>query len=244
MTGTAPLLAVEDLHVRYGGVAAVRGLELYVAPGELVSIIGPNGAGKSTTLAAIAGGVAPAQGRVRLDGTDLVGRRPEQIARAGVSLVPEGRHIFATLTVEENLAIGTYMRRSRAGVGQEIAALLKVFPRLEERRTAPAGQLSGGEQQMLAIARAVLTRPRLLMVDEPSLGLAPLIVDQVYATLLELRRKEGLALLIVEQSSHRILKHADRIYVVRDGRNQLTDRAANLKDEAVRRAYFGFEGAA
>jgi branched-chain amino acid transport system ATP-binding protein len=146
--------------------------------------------------------------------------------------------------VEENLAIGTYMRSDRKGVADEIKAIFKTFPRLEERRRAPAGQLSGGEQQMLVIARAVLTRPRLLMVDEPSLGLAPLIVDQVYATLLELRRRDGLALLIVEQSSHRILKHADRIYVVRDGCKQLEDRAANLKNEAIKRAYFGFEGAA
>ncbi len=241
---SASLLEVDDLHVRYGGIAAVRGLSLYVAPGEVVSIIGPNGAGKSTTLAAIAGGVVPMSGRIRLAGADLMGQRPEQIARAGVSLVPEGRHIFATLTVEENLAIGTYMRADRKGVADEIKAIFQTFPRLDERRKAPAGQLSGGEQQMLVIARAVLTRPRLLMVDEPSLGLAPLIVDQVYATLLELRRRDGLALLIVEQSSHRILKHADRIYVVRDGRKQLEDRAANLKNEAIKRAYFGFEGAA
>lgn len=241
---TAPLLEIEDLHVRYGGIAAVRGLTLSVSPGEMVSIIGPNGAGKSTTLAAIAGGVAPLRGRIRLGGTELIGQWPEAIARAGISLVPEGRHVFATLTVEENLAIGTYMRANRADVADEIKGILKVFPRLEERRRAPAGQLSGGEQQMLVIARAVLARPRLLMVDEPSLGLAPLIVDQVYATLLDLRRREGLTLLIVEQSSHRILKHADRIYVVRDGQIQLTDRAANLKDEAIRRAYFGFGGEA
>jgi branched-chain amino acid transport system ATP-binding protein len=237
---TAPLLEIEDLHVRYGGIAAVRGLTLSVAAGEMVSIIGPNGAGKSTTLAAIAGGVAPTSGRIRLAGTELIGQRPEAIARAGISLVPEGRHVFATLTVEENLAIGTYMRTKRAGVADEIKGILKIFPRLDERRRAPAGQLSGGEQQMLVIARAVLARPRLLMVDEPSLGLAPLIVDQVYATLLDLRKREGLTLLIVEQSSHRILKHADRIYVVRDGRIQLTDHAANLKDEAIKRAYFGF----
>lgn len=241
---SAPLLEIDDLHVNYGGIAAVRGLSLSVAPGEVVSIIGPNGAGKSTTLAAIAGGVAPARGRIKLDGADLVGRRPEDIARAGISLVPEGRHVFATLTVEENLVLGTFMRTDRANIAKEKAAILDIFPRLAERLHAPAGQLSGGEQQMLVIARAVLARPRLLLVDEPSLGLAPLVIDQVYATLLELRRREGLTLLIVEQSSHRIMKHADRIYVVRDGRIQLADTAANLKDDAIKRAYFGFGGAA
>jgi branched-chain amino acid transport system ATP-binding protein len=146
--------------------------------------------------------------------------------------------------VEENLGVGTFMRTNRTNIAKERAAVLDIFPRLAERLHAPAGQLSGGEQQMLVIARAVLARPKLLLVDEPSLGLAPLVVDQVYATLLELRSREGLTLLIVEQSSHRIMKHADRIYVVRDGRIQLTDRAANLKDEAIKRAYFGFDGAA
>ncbi len=241
----SPLLEVEELHVRYGAVAAVRGLALSVADGEVVSIIGPNGAGKSTTLAAIAGGVIPERGRIKLAGANLIGQRPEQIARIGISLVPEGRHVFATLTVEENLAIGTYMRRSRAGVAGEIADVLKLFPRLQERRRMPGGRLSGGEQQMLVIARAMLTRPRLLLVDEPSLGLAPLIVDQVYEILLDLRRREGLTLLIVEQSSHRILKHADRIYVIRSGRIQLEDRAANLRSgEAIKQAYFGFGSAA
>ncbi|MGE3335437.1 MAG: ABC transporter ATP-binding protein [Rhodospirillaceae bacterium] len=240
---STPLLTVDDLHVSYGGIAAVRGLTLDVAPGEVVSIIGPNGAGKSTTLAAISGGVIPARGRIRFDGGDLSGRRPEEIARSGISLVPEGRHVFGTLTVRENLEIGTYMRAKRSGAAGEIEAMLEIFPRLKERINAPAGQLSGGEQQMLAIARAVLTRPRLLLVDEPSLGLAPIVVDQVYETLLKLRARDGLALLIVEQSSHRILKHADRIYVLRDGTNQLTDRASNLKEDAIKRAYFGFGAA-
>jgi branched-chain amino acid transport system ATP-binding protein len=243
VSAVASLLAVENLHVRYGGVAAVRGLSLSVAPGEMVSIIGPNGAGKSTTLAAIAGGVAVESGRISFAGRDVTGRRPEDIARLGVSLVPEGRHVFATLSVDENLAIGTYMRRDRAAVATEIAEVFKLFPQLLERRRAPAGKLSGGEQQMLVIGRALLAAPRLIMVDEPSLGLAPRIVDKVYGILLELRRRQGMTLLIVEQSSHRILKHADRIYVIRDGRVQLEDVAANLHDgEAIKRAYFGFGG--
>lgn len=237
----ANLLEVEDLHVRYGGVAAVRGLSLAIAQGEVVSMIGPNGAGKSTTLAAIAGGVAAERGRIRLAGQEIVGRRSEEIARLGVSLVPEGRHVFGTLTVEENLTVATSARRDRGNIAGEIADIFNLFPRLHERRRSPAGRLSGGEQQMLVIARAVLARPRLMMVDEPSLGLAPRIVDQVYEILLGLRQSRGLTLLIVEQSSQRILRHADRIYVIRDGCIQLQDVAANLQDGlAIKQAYFGF----
>jgi branched-chain amino acid transport system ATP-binding protein len=235
------LLAVEDLHVRYGGVAAVRGLSLTVGAGEVVSIIGPNGAGKSTTLAAIAGGVPAERGRIRFAEHDITGRRPEEIALLGISLVPEGRHVFGTLTVEENLAVGTYMRPRRESA---IGTMFELFPPLFERRRTPAGKLSGGEQQMLVIARAMLTAPRLILVDEPSLGLAPRIIDKVYEILLDLRQRQGLTLLIVEQSSHRILKHADRIYVIRDGRIQLEDRSANLRDgEAIKKAYFGFAAA-
>jgi branched-chain amino acid transport system ATP-binding protein len=233
----AALLAIEDLHVRYGGIAAVRGVSFTVKEGEVVSIIGPNGAGKSSTLAAIAGGVAIERGRITFGDADITGRSPEQIARLGLSLVPEGRHVFATLTVAENLAVGTYMR----GAIRDLEPALALFPRLKERLHYPAGRLSGGEQQMLALARAMLTRPRLMLVDEPSLGLAPMIVDQVYAALLDLRRREGLSLLIVEQSSHRILKHADRICVLRNGRLELEGQAANLQDgDAIKQAYFGF----
>ena len=238
------MLQVDNLHVSYGGIAAVRGLSLTVGAGEVVAIIGPNGAGKSTTLAAIAGGVAPREGTITYGGTDITGRRPEDIARMGVSLVPEGRHVLATLTVEENLAVGTYMLGHRSKTSADVAAVLERFPRLQERRNFPAGRLSGGEQQMLVIARAMLTQPKLMLVDEPSLGLAPLIIDQVYDILLDLRRRQGLSLLIVEQSTSRILKHADRIYVVRSGAVQLADRAETLKDgEAIKRAYFGFDEA-
>lgn len=231
------LLAVENLEVGYGGIAAVRGVSLTVNQGEVVSILGPNGAGKSSTLAAIAGGVVPRAGRVAYAGQDIAGVRPEEIARRGLSLVPEGRHVFATLTVEENLAVGTYMRKERA----DIEAALDRFPRLRDRRGFPAGRLSGGEQQMLVIARAMLTKPKLMLVDEPSLGLAPIVIDQVYEILLDLRR-QGMSLLIVEQSTSRILKHADRIYVLRGGAVQLEDKAANLQDgDAIKRAYFGFD---
>jgi branched-chain amino acid transport system ATP-binding protein len=237
----AAFLEVESLSVRYGDLVALREVSLTVAKGEVVCIIGPNGAGKSTALAAIAGGVAPFAGDIRLDGTSILGRRPEHIARLGLSLVPEGRHVFGTLTVEENLQIGGYVQPSRAEAKADLEKMFALFPRLAERRGYPAGRLSGGEQQMLVVARAVMTRPKLLLVDEPSLGLAPMIVDQIYEILLDLRRRVNLTLLINEQSSNRILKHADRIYVLREGRVQLEGAAADLKDgEAIRNAYFGF----
>jgi branched-chain amino acid transport system ATP-binding protein len=237
---TAPLLQVADIHVNYGRLAALQGVSLEVHDGEVVCLVGPNGAGKSTTLAAIAGGVSPHRGSIRFDGNDLAGRRPEAIARLGVSLVPEGRHVFGTLSVEENLRVGTYMRTGRETAAQ-MERVLTHFPRLRERLRGPAGRLSGGEQQMLVLARALLTRPRLMMVDEPSLGLAPKIVEQVYEILLAARQEEQLTLLINEQSSHRVLKHADRIYVIRNGRIQLHDTAARLQDgQAIKAAYFGF----
>jgi branched-chain amino acid transport system ATP-binding protein len=235
------LVEVDDIHVRYGDLVALRGISLKVEESEVVCIIGPNGAGKSTTLAAIAGGVTPHAGTIRVAGQSILGQRPEQIARLGLSLVPEGRHIFATLTVEENLRIGGYVQGDRAAAKGDFDRLLELFPRLAERLRFPAGRLSGGEQQMLAVARAVMTRPRLLLVDEPSLGLAPKIIDQIYEILLDLRQRVKLTLLINEQSSNRILKHADRIYVLRGGRMQLEGRAAELQDgEAIRHAYFGF----
>lgn len=242
MTPAVPaLLAVDDIHVSYGRMAALKGISLTVNRGEIVCLLGPNGAGKSTALAAIAGGHAPASGSIRFEGKELVGRSPEAISRAGIALVPEGRHVFSTLTVAENLQVAMYSRTDRTAAGRDVARMFEMFPRLGERRHAHAGMLSGGEQQMLVIARALLTRPRLLMVDEPSLGLAPKIVDQVYETLLALRAGEGLTLLINEQNANRVLKHADRLYVIRDGRVQLERAAAELVDgDSVKHAYFGF----
>jgi branched-chain amino acid transport system ATP-binding protein len=235
------MIEVDDVHVRYGELVALSGVSLTVAEGEIVCIIGPNGAGKSTTLAAIAGGVTPFQGMIALEGRNVIGMRPESIARLGLSLVPEGRHIFGTLTVAENLHVAGYARNDRTAAKATATRLLDLFPRLAERLHYPAGRLSGGEQQMLAVARAVMTRPRVLLVDEPSLGLAPKIIDQIYEILLDLRRREQLTLLINEQSSNRILKHADRIYVLRGGRIQLEGRAAELQDGiAIQHAYFGF----
>jgi branched-chain amino acid transport system ATP-binding protein len=235
------MIEVDGVHVRYGELVALSGVSLTVAEGEIVCIIGPNGAGKSTTLAAIAGGVTPFQGTISLQGRNVIGMRPESIARLGLSLVPEGRHIFGTLTVAENLHVAGYARNDRGTARATATRLLDLFPRLAERLHYPAGRLSGGEQQMLAIARAVMTRPRVLLVDEPSLGLAPRIIDQIYEILLDLRRREHLTLLINEQSSNRILRHADRIYVLRGGRIQLEGRATELQDGiAIQHAYFGF----
>ena len=237
----APLIEVDGIHVRYGDLVALRGVSLAVAEGEIVCVIGPNGAGKSTALAAIAGGVTPFAGDIRLAGQSILGRAPERIARLGLSLVPEGRHIFGTLTVEENLLVGGYIQRDRAAARADLDRLLALFPRLAERLRTPAGRLSGGEQQMLAVARAVMTKPRVLLVDEPSLGLAPRIIDQIYDILLDLRARAGLTLLINEQSSFRVLKHAERLYVLRGGQVQLEGRAADLRDgEAIHHAYFGF----
>jgi branched-chain amino acid transport system ATP-binding protein len=235
------MLELSDVEVRYGRLVALRGLSMTVRQGEVVCLIGPNGAGKSTTMAAIAGGVPRHAGSIRFDGQELPARKPEQIAGLGLSLVPEGRHVFGTLTVEENLRVGGYLRKNSRESAEALDRVANYFPRLKERWRSPAGRLSGGEQQMLSIGRALMTGPRLVMVDEPSLGLAPLIVDTVYEILLELRAREGLTLLINEQSSHRILRFADRIYVIRNGGIQLQGTADELRDgEAIKAAYFGF----
>jgi branched-chain amino acid transport system ATP-binding protein len=236
------VLTVDDLHVTYGSVRALTGVSLSVRSGELVCLIGPNGAGKSTVMRAVSGGLPPLHGHIEFAGTQLTGLKPEHIARLGVSLVPEGRHVFQTLTVRENLLVGSFYRHNRRSRAIEFERALTYFPKLRERINAPAGRLSGGEQQMLVIARALITKPRLLLIDEPSLGLAPVVVSQVYDLLLEVRRKEKLTLLINEQSSHRIIKYADRVYIIRSGEIQLEATATSLTDEQLKHAYFGFSG--
>lgn len=236
------MLALKGVRVSYNRAAALKGISLTVSRGEVVCILGPNGAGKSTTLAAIAGGVAADAGSICFDGVELIGRPPEEIVQLGVALVPEGRHIFATLSVEENLKVGTLCRPDRRGASKDLERMFDLFPALRVRWRALGGMLSGGEQQMLAIARALLTRPRLLMVDEPSLGLAPKIVEQLYATLMAMRASEGLTLVINEQSSERVLRYADRIYVIRDGHIKLEGSSLALASgEAIKDAYFGFQ---
>ena len=236
------MLAVTDLVVRYGKLTALEGVDISVGPGEAVFVVGPNGAGKSTLLKSIAGVLRPAAGRIALDGADIAGGAPERLCRQGLALVPEGRHIFRTLTVEENLAVGGMVRRDKAALARDLDEVLGVFPILRERLRGIAGNLSGGEQQQLAIARALLQRPRLLMIDEPSLGLAPLVIDQVYASLRTLNAK-GLRLLVVEQSTARVLDLATRVYVLRGGKVVLAEAAAALAgNEAMEEAYFGYAG--
>jgi branched-chain amino acid transport system ATP-binding protein len=234
------LLNIRDISVIYGRLTAVRNVSLCVEKGSITVIVGPNGAGKSTILRAIAGGIRPSNGHIEFDGEMIVGRRPEDVAASGISLVPEGRHVFPTLTVRENLLVASHVVRDKVGSSRDMERLLELFPRLRERFSQSAGKLSGGEQQMLVIARALMTRPRLLLVDEPSLGLAPKIVDEVYHLLLQLRHERGLTLLINEQTSKRVLKFADTVYVLRDGSIRLQDSAERLRvGSALSDAYFG-----
>jgi branched-chain amino acid transport system ATP-binding protein len=242
---TEPLLRVADIHVHYGRLAAVRGVSLTVAPGEIVCLVGPNGAGKSTTLLTIAGVLAPTQGVVTFGPTSISGLSPEAVARLGLSLVPEGRRIFSSLTVEENLRIGSYGRKDRHAVERDLSRIYEEFPILASRRTMRAGKLSGGEQQQLAIGRALLTGAKLMLVDEPSLGLAPMIVERVYDILRDLREKRGVTLLIVEESTERAVDVADRVYVLRRGLIELEGTSDELADgERLHEAYFGFGAAA
>lgn len=239
MSGPVPLLRVTGLSVRYGAVEAVRGVDLAVGAREIVAIVGPNGAGKTSLLSAIAGIVPPASGRIDFDGKPLARLRLEDVVGRGVALVPEGRHIFATLTVEENLLVGATIRNGAASVGADIARFYETFPILGRRRSQPAGQLSGGEQQQLAIARALLSRPKLLMLDEPSLGLAPVIIDQVYTLIREIRAT-GVSILLVEQNAERAFSVADRVCVMSGGGFALEGTPAELhRDPNFDAAYFG-----
>ena len=210
------MLAIADLGVTYGRVPALHGISLHVDEGEAVTLIGPNGAGKTTTLSTIFGLVAPAAGSITFEGESLVGVSPEKIMRKGLALVPEGRHIFGTLTVGENLQLGTTARRDRSAVAGDLERALERFPALKHYYGSSAGTLSGGEQQQLAIARALLSRPRLLLLDEPSLGLAPVVIDAVFDALEELRN-EGVTILLVEQAAERAVEFADRAYILRSG---------------------------
>ncbi|HEX4680280.1 MAG TPA: ABC transporter ATP-binding protein [Gaiellaceae bacterium] len=232
----APLLELKDVCARYGPVAALHGVSLSVDEGEIVAILGANGAGKTTTLRAVSGTVRR-DGDVVFAGKRLGRTGPEGTARAGIAHVPEGRGIFAELTVWENLRMGAYMRRGRP----DFSTVLEYFPWLDARRNQQAGTLSGGEQQMLALARAFLQRPRLLMLDEPSLGLAPLVTREVFRVVSDLNHKEGLAVLVVEQNAAIALGAAQRAYVLETGNVAISGTAEQLKsDDAVRSAYLGY----
>jgi branched-chain amino acid transport system ATP-binding protein len=232
------LLELRGLEVRYGGIRAVKGIDLVVREGELVTLIGANGAGKTTALKALAGLIRPAAGRVHYNGRDITGMAACELVRLGIALVPEGRGVFGRLTIEENLAMGAYIRRD-AGVAADYERAYALFPRLAERRRQSAGTLSGGEQQMLAIARALMSRPKLLLLDEPSMGLAPLMVQKIFQTIKAVAA-EGVTLLLVEQNAKLALEISSRGYVMESGTIALSDSAqALLVNSEVRRAYLG-----
>jgi branched-chain amino acid transport system ATP-binding protein len=242
--GTAPLLAVEGLRVSYGPVAAVRGVSLAVRAGEVVALLGANGAGKSTLLRTISGLIRPRAGRVHLAGRAIDRLAPTRIVRLGIAHAPEGRRVFGSLSVADNLRLGAAARRERAGLAEERERLLDLFPILRERLHQAAGTLSGGEQQMLALARALMAKPRLLLLDEPSLGLAPLMVRAIFGTLASLKR-DGVTMLLVEQNVAAALELADRAYVLRTGEIRLEGAAAELRadPERIAHAYIGTGGA-
>jgi branched-chain amino acid transport system ATP-binding protein len=233
------LLRLEHLQVSYGGIRAVKGIDLEVAAGELVCLIGANGAGKTTTLKAVTGLVRAAGGRILYEGQDISGLRVHEIARRGLALVPEGRGVFAQLTIEENLAMGAYSRSDRPGVAADVERAFTLFPRLKERRSQTAGTLSGGEQQMLAIARALMGRPKLLLLDEPSMGLAPLMVERIFEVIRDIAA-EGVTLLLVEQNARLALETSHRGYVLEGGLVSISGEARKLLgDPRIREAYLG-----
>jgi branched-chain amino acid transport system ATP-binding protein len=233
------LLRLEQLQVSYGGIRAVKGIDIEVAAGELVCLIGANGAGKTTTLKAVTGLIRAASGRILYEGQDICGMRVHEIARRGLALVPEGRGVFAQLTIEENLAMGAYARKDRAGVAADVERAFTLFPRLKERRSQTAGTLSGGEQQMLAIARALMSRPKLLLLDEPSMGLAPLMVERIFEVIRNVAA-EGVTLLLVEQNARLALETSHRGYVLEGGLVSVSGEARQLLgDPRIREAYLG-----
>jgi branched-chain amino acid transport system ATP-binding protein len=232
------LLEVDDIHTYYGNIHALKGVSLAVEQGEIVTLIGGNGAGKTTTLNTISGILRPRAGMVRLDGNDLATVAPHKIVALGVVQVPEGRRTFARLTVEENLRMGGYTV-SKQEVDEGVARAYDMFPRLKERRTQVAGTLSGGEQQMLAMGRALMSKPKVLLLDEPSMGLAPVLVDAIFDTIRKLHA-EGTTILLIEQNARMALQVADRGYVIESGAILLTDTAANLQEnEEVQNSYLG-----
>ena len=235
------MLEINDIHGYYGKIHALKGISLTVEEGEIVTLIGANGAGKTTTLRSISGLHPPRQGTINLEGEDLAPYKAHEIVYKNVAMVPEGRGIFARLTVAENLDMGAFSRQDKNGISKDLERVFTLFPRLEERRTQVAGTLSGGEQQMLATGRALMAHPRLLLLDEPSMGLAPVLVEDIFDTILEIN-KEGTTILLVEQNAQMALSVADRGYVMQTGEIVLQDTAANLKEnEMVQKAYLGIE---
>ena len=233
------MLKIKDLHVSYGGIKALRGVDLEVPDGKIVTLIGANGAGKSTTLRTISGLVKAESGSITYDGKELLGLSINKILEQGIAQSPEGRRVFPNLTVLENLKIGAYLRKDRDGIEKDVRWIYELFPRLEERHWQPAGTLSGGEQQMLAVGRALMSRPKLLMMDEPSLGLAPLVVQGIF-DIISTINQQGVTVLLIEQNANMALKIADYAYVLETGCiTKSGTGAALLADESIKEAYLG-----
>ena len=233
------MLKIENLHVAYGGIQALRGISLEVPDGRIVTLIGANGAGKSTTLRTITGLVKAASGSIQWNGEELLGKSIDRIISEGIAMSPEGRRVFPDLTVLENLKLGAYLRRDKAEITRDLQWVYELFPRLKERDWQLAGTLSGGEQQMLAVGRALMSRPRLLLMDEPSLGLAPLVVQDIFSIIREINR-QGVTILLIEQNANMALKTADLAYVLETGNITMSGTGAELlADEKVKEAYLG-----
>ena len=233
------MLTLENISVSYGAIRALKGVSMRVEQGEVVTLIGANGAGKTTTLRTITGLLSPTEGRLLFEGQDISGKPTHQLVARGISMSPEGRGVFANLTVHENLQMGAYLKKNKVEIAEDLQRGYRMFPRLKERESQKAGTLSGGEQQMLAMARALMSRPRLLLLDEPSLGLAPLVVHTIFEAIDEIRG-EGTTILLVEQNAHAALKHSDRAYVLETGRIVMEGPSKDLAaDPRIKEAYLG-----
>jgi branched-chain amino acid transport system ATP-binding protein len=233
------LLEVKDVHTFYGNIEALKGISLEVEEGECVTLIGSNGAGKSTTLRSVSGLTPPRQGSIRFRGREITETPPQEIVSMGVSQAPEGRHVFPRMSVHENLMLGAYLRKDADGIQSDLERVFSLFPRLKERERQKGGTMSGGEQQMLAIGRALMAKPTLLLLDEPSMGIAPILVERIYETIAEINR-QGTTILLVEQNANFALEVSSRGYVLETGKVTVTDKSASLRENPeVQRAYLG-----
>ncbi len=233
------MLTIENISVNYGAINALKGVSMHVGQGEVITLIGANGAGKTTTLRTITGLLAPREGRIVFEGEDISAAPTHRLVAKGIAMSPEGRGVFANLTVRENLQMGAYLKKNKREIAEDMEQAFRMFPRLKEREAQKAGTLSGGEQQMLAMGRALMTRPRLLLLDEPSLGLAPLVVHTIFEAIEEIRSK-GTTILLVEQNAHAALKHSDRAYVLETGKIVMEGASKDLAaDPRIKEAYLG-----
>ncbi len=233
------MLTIENISVNYGAINALKGVSMHVGQGEVITLIGANGAGKTTTLRTITGLLAPREGRIVFEGEDISAAPTHKLVAKGIAMSPEGRGVFANLTVRENLQMGAYLKKNKREIAEDMEQAFRMFPRLKEREAQKAGTLSGGEQQMLAMGRALMSRPRLLLLDEPSLGLAPLVVHTIFEAIEEIRSK-GTTILLVEQNAHAALKHSDRAYVLETGKIVMEGASKDLAaDPRIKEAYLG-----